>query len=381
MVTFGDQSPVVSGGSSADFWRTLTNAVPDGVTDPSDAIRRLGNTGIGGAAVTDAMPTIVTPTATNTLLHLSDNVAGRGQLMFGSAPLSYYMERAVPVAINGYIEICSLSAGSGNHPFYMTVEVSDSGFSTSKQYAFASKWNETVGAWRVLQPMTNGGAYSGNDFEILVSVSTNTMFLRLRRKSGATAGTARIRFESQASPIKTFTEMVATGNDPAVYAIYNPFPFPVSGGISFVNILTIPGIAAISPFPNVNTTNIYGGQFTVTNPLLTTANLLIHFVFGEALLTMDNDVYNLAMRGTAKVNGLTANSPSDHDRRFQRQIAGNDRFSFTNVTAEYPHFMTLAAGASVTLRLQYDWNVTVASAGTGTVRFENSYIAVQGVAQ
>lgn len=154
------------------------------------------------------------------------------------------------------------------------------------------------------------------------------------------------------------------------------------GGGSFVSILTVPGIASISPFPNVNVTGIYSGSFVVTNPLTTPANLLIHYIFGEALLTMDNDVYNMAMRGVALVNGVTVNSPADHDRRFQRQVAGNDRFSFTNVTAEYPHFMILAAGANVTLGIRYDWNVNVPSAlHVGTVRFEQSYIAVQGVAQ
>lgn len=167
-------------------------------------------------------------------------------------------------------------------------------------------------------------------------------------------------------------------------AIFKDYEFPSvpggGGGGSFVSILTIPGIAAISPFPAVNTPNIYGGQFVVTNPLSTPANLLIHYIFGEALLTMDNAVYNLAMRGVAQVNGSTVNAPAEHDRRFQRQIAGNDRFSFTNVTAEYPHSLVLPAAGSVTLRLQYDWNVTVA-APVGTVRFEQSYIAVMGVAQ
>ena len=167
-------------------------------------------------------------------------------------------------------------------------------------------------------------------------------------------------------------------------AIFKDYEFPSvpggGGGGSFVSILTIPGIAGISPFPAVNTPNIYGGQFVVTNPLSTPANLLIHYIFGEALLTMDNAVYNLAMRGVALVNGVTVNSPADHDRRFQRQIAGNDRFSFTNVTAEYPRSLVLPAAGSVTLRLQYDWNVTVAAA-VGTVRFEQSYIAVMGVAQ
>ena len=154
------------------------------------------------------------------------------------------------------------------------------------------------------------------------------------------------------------------------------------GGGSFVSILTIPGIASISPFPNVNTTAIYSGSFVVTNPLTVPANLLIHFIFGEALITFDNQVYNMAMRGVATVNAVTVNSPSDHDRRFQRQVVGNDRFSMTNTTAEYPHFLALAAGANVTLGIQYDWSVNTPSApASGTVRFENSYIAVMGAAQ
>lgn len=214
---------VALGSASADFWRTIPNALPDGVTDTADSIRRLGNTGIGGAAITEAMPVVTTPSATNNILHLSGSAAGRGQLFFGSSPLSYYLERTFPTVIGNYVDICSMTGSANGHNLIISLAVHDGGFALDKLYVAAMDYNATGGAWRVLAPLSDGGAYGANNFELLVNVSNGTISLRARRTGGANAGTLRVRIEQLSDPRTALTELTTTGTDAAVYATYYPF--------------------------------------------------------------------------------------------------------------------------------------------------------------
>lgn len=157
----------------------------------------------------------------------------------------------------------------------------------------------------------------------------------------------------------------------------------VAGNVSFMSVTNIAGISSISPFPAASATNIFGGQVTITNPLTVTANLLVLFTFGEVGFDFDNGVYNLAIRGVAKDGTTTVNTPGDYDRRFQRQIAGDDRFSLSYPGGQFQYTKTLAAGASATFRLQYDWDVVTAATPTtaGSLNINASTITVMGVAQ
>ena len=207
-----------------DFWRDSTGALPNGAADDTtQGIRRLGSVGIGGAALIDALPTVTTPSATNNnYLQLSSNVANRGQLMYGNDPVLYYMTRTVPTTLNDYVSIASWTSGSQANVFALSVNVSDGAFAASKYYVAALNYNATGNVWRVLRPLSDGGAYAGNNYEILINVSNQTVTLRLRRTAGATAGTARIYLQVYNDPSTVLTESTTTANDAAVYTELNP---------------------------------------------------------------------------------------------------------------------------------------------------------------
>ena len=215
---------IALGTAPADFWRTITNALPDNVSDTTDTIRRLGHVGIGGALITDAAPTVTTPSATaNNYLQLSAAAANRGQLMYGNDPVLYYMTRTVPTVLNDYVDIGSFTSNAQSSVFALSVTVSDGGFAASKYYVAALDWHATANVWRVLRPLSDGGAYNGNNYEILVNVNNGIVNLRLRRTAGATVGTARIYLQVYNDPSTVLTESVTTGNDPAAYTEFNPF--------------------------------------------------------------------------------------------------------------------------------------------------------------
>lgn len=204
-----------------DFWRTVSAAaLPGGtVADTTDAIRRLGSVGIGGAALTDAMPTVTTPVAVNRFLHLSNSAAGRGQIMYGSAPLSYHMTRTLPTVINDYVSIGSFSYVAGAHIWRLSASVEDGGFAAAKMYLVAANYNATGGAWRVLKPTIDGGAFGSNNFELLVNIANGLVSLRIRRTAGATAGTVRLLLEHLSESSTALTELNTTGTDATAYTV------------------------------------------------------------------------------------------------------------------------------------------------------------------
>lgn len=224
--------------SNEDFWRTLTGARPDGATDTTDAIRRLGHTGIGGVAVSDAMPVVNTPSEPNFYLHLANSAAGRGQLMYGSSPLSYYTERAAAVAANSFVDIGSFGVSAGAHSFRLSVEVSVTSYSVAKIYVATVKYNQTANVWQVLKPLSDSGAYGANNFEVLFRVSNATCSLRLRRTGGANVGIYNIRLEHVGVPDTLLTESTTSGVDAAAYVTFDPFG--LSGWLLAGNMGTTP---------------------------------------------------------------------------------------------------------------------------------------------
>lgn len=299
-----------------DFWKEIVNGVgPDGITDTTDAIRRLGHVGIGGLSVNDAMPTVTTPSATNDFLHLSSNAAGRGQLMFGSAPLSYYMTRAVPAAINDYVEVCSWTQASQASVFRLAVDVSDGGFAASKMYEAAVNWHATAGAWRVLRPLSDGGAFGANNYELLINVNNGVVALRLRRTGGATAGTFRIRLENLGDPTTVLTELAATATDVTAYTVYDPFPFSVdfwrSGGgttlpdgtTDTADVISRTGAVVVGSNTQVGTSllSVVSDTNTITDPIAS---------FQANNLTQGVDILwnGIVKSGTAANSPLTINA-------------------------------------------------------------------------
>lgn len=207
------------GGASAsgDFWRDLTNTLPDGTTDTTDSIRRLGNVGIGGGAITDTMPTVTTPSATNNYLQLSSNALNRGQLMYGNNPLIYYTTRNMPTVVNNYVDIGSITMTNQASSLLVSINVSDTNFSVAKLYAIALNQNATGTNWRVLIPLSDGGINSAQNYELLIKYNLDVLSFRIRRTLGTNTGTARIYIHSFNDPNATLTELTTGGTDATVY--------------------------------------------------------------------------------------------------------------------------------------------------------------------
>ena len=208
---------------NADFWRKGTGTTrPDNLNDTTADIAHDGNVTIGNPDPTYTAPTGAS--ATNSHLNLSENATDKTQLMKTNAPLIYSMSRVIPTVVNDTVGICSLSGiGSASHTFRMSIVVQDVGFATSKIYEFAGKWNGYA-TTRVLKPIIDGGAYAGNDFQVLISVVNQTLTLTLRRTSGAVAGTALIKLESAIAYDQVITELTATGTDATVYTLLDLLP-------------------------------------------------------------------------------------------------------------------------------------------------------------
>jgi len=208
---------------NASHWRSGAGATrADEINDLTESIAHDGNVTIGSPDPTYTAPTGAS--ATNSHLNLSENATDKAQLMKTGAPLIYSMDRVIPTVVNDTVGICSLSGiGSASHAFKMTIVVQDVGFATSKIYEFAGKWNGYATP-RVLKPIIDGGAYAGNDFQVLISVVNQVLTLTLRRTAGAIAGTARIKLESAVAFDEVITELTGTGTDATVYTLLDLLP-------------------------------------------------------------------------------------------------------------------------------------------------------------
>jgi hypothetical protein len=208
-----------------DFFRAVAGGLlPDGAADTTEAIRRLGGIGLGGALVTDALPDVTAPTATNVNLAMSNSAAGRGQLFFGSAPLSYYLSRTQSVTAGERVDIGTINAAAGNNGGYtirLSIATSNSGNVISKHYIISNTFGGTNGVVQVVQPVSAKSRPSDpNNFELLYQSTGGDTNLWIRRTSGANAGVYRVRLEILGDGNQTFTESVAATVDATVYTIY-----------------------------------------------------------------------------------------------------------------------------------------------------------------
>jgi len=128
------------------------------------------------------------------------------------------LSRTLPIVVNNYIEIGNFTENVGAHNLRISAIVGDGGFVVSKQYMYPANWHNTAGAWRVLTPTVDSGAYNGlQDFELLVNQNNATLQLRVRRNLGTLPGTVKIKIELMGDPATIFTPTTATGTDATVY--------------------------------------------------------------------------------------------------------------------------------------------------------------------
>ncbi|PIR63589.1 MAG: hypothetical protein COU64_03990, partial [Candidatus Pacebacteria bacterium CG10_big_fil_rev_8_21_14_0_10_40_26] len=146
------------------------------------------------------------------------------------SPLSVELTRTVPTTVDDYVEIGNFNLANGAHNYRISVTVSDTAFSVSKQYIVPVNYNGTANTYKTLLPTVDGGAYSGNNYEVDLNSNANVATLRIRRTQGTTAGTAYVRIESVGKTTDVFTASSATGSTTAPTAYYNPLTQNVATG-------------------------------------------------------------------------------------------------------------------------------------------------------
>jgi hypothetical protein len=148
-----------------------------------------------------------------------------------------YLTVTLPTVLNEFMEIGNFDLASGAHNLYVAVTVSDAGFSVAKQYVLPIKFNLTGVTWYDAVPLSNTGAYSGNDFALEVKVTNTIAYLRLRRTAGASAGTAIVSIEQVGSTSDAFTPTGGSGSS-ASNNLLSVTPLTQAGGNVGVGTLT-----------------------------------------------------------------------------------------------------------------------------------------------
>lgn len=175
------------------------------------------------------------------------------------------MTRTLPTVVNDEVDIGSFAFTNGGGTLWVSVTVPSSGFSISKEYMLALKYDQTTNTWVIAQPLSDTGAYSGNNVDLDVNVNAGTASLRLRRTAGSTAGTAYIVIKHEGVNSDVFTPSTATSSVAA------PTTYLSSAVLAQANgTVTIQGGFTQLGATNINTTGT--GSTTIGN---TSADLAI----------------------------------------------------------------------------------------------------------
>lgn len=138
--------------------------------------------------------------------------------------------RTVPTTVGQYVQLGSFTITNGAHAFKIFITVSDSGFSVSKSYIITPKYDD-ITTWTDVNPITDSGAYSSNNFALEVNVTTTVVAFRLRRTQGSTAGTANVFIEYGYNAIYSSASGTGTSTSSGVY---HSAVLTQTGGAAFV---------------------------------------------------------------------------------------------------------------------------------------------------
>jgi hypothetical protein len=189
----------IQAGANA-FIGTLDNFALSLRTNNTDRIfiTNAGNVGIG-------------TTAPGYKLDVAGDIRATGDLIAQNVK-HYYLTRTLPTTVNDYVEIGKFYVPNSGHSLDITVTVTDGGFSVAKRYILPLNYSINSD-WQIALPISDTGAYGGNNFDLDVKqVNTEqTVYLRLRRTAGTTAGTAIVQIQQRGSVNDTFTAMTGTG--------------------------------------------------------------------------------------------------------------------------------------------------------------------------
>lgn len=274
------------------------------------------------------------------------------------------LSRTIPIVVNDYVEIGNVSMGSGAHNLRISITNSNVGFAVAKTYLIAVDYNTTNNTWQTVLPIVDGGAYSGNDYDLDINVFNQTAYFRLRRSLGTTAGTAKIRIELVGESTDAFTATSATGSTTAPTIFVNGFYQSAAGNVGIGNKapttkLQVDGTISIgTPTGGIQQLAGNTGSFSWrgTNNLLgnNTAQAIIK-AFREGGTTATDLIQVYTDNATTpaffvKGGGFTGVGTSNPQVRFQvgettDTIANGIRVTTSATADANPHFSLVRSGS------------------------------------
>ncbi|MEE9367034.1 MAG: hypothetical protein V3W44_10130 [Dehalococcoidales bacterium] len=206
------------------------------------------NTGLG--ITTGVQNTILGANVVGLTATLSNNIiladgAGAIRLQFDSSGDSviggdflannvrnYIETRTLPIVIDDFVEIAVFGLTFSGFNLDLAVTVSSTNFSVAKRYLVTVQFDGGAdGVFETLLPISNTGAFGGNDFDVeLAWASAHTATFRIRRTVGTMAGTATIHMQQRGSPATTFTALTGTGSTTAPANIWESTPLTQING-------------------------------------------------------------------------------------------------------------------------------------------------------
>ena len=206
--------------------------------------------------------------------------------------------RALPTLYNKSVEIGNfINMSGGVHSLYVTVSVSDNGFSMSKHYIIPVSYGMTGGNWNDVLPISNSGCSSSGgdcaeDFVLELNVNGATASLRLRRTEGSSTGNAVVGIEQLGSTLDAFTGTSATNQNSAAHELLLVTPLTQIDG----NV----GIGMANPTSKLH---ISTGTLTIDG---TTANSII--TSGNVGIATTNPDQKLTVHGNISTDGQIISS-------------------------------------------------------------------------
>ena len=127
--------------------------------------------------------------------------------------------RSLGTSADATVELGNFTVANGSVVILVNIACASGGFAQSASYAISANYHATAGTWQIVKPVSNSGAYGGNEFELLVNGTNAVNSLKLRRVSGATAGDLNfisVKTVSNSSGTWTFTSVTGTESQPSV---------------------------------------------------------------------------------------------------------------------------------------------------------------------
>jgi len=235
--------------------------------------------------------------------------------------------RTLSVTANDTVEIGTLFSAWGAHSLDITIQGTESGFSTAKQYRIVSLYNATGSTvYRKVIPSYDTGPFSSNDFDLEAYHFNETIGLRVRRIGGSVSTSLEIVIEDMALASE------GVGSD-----YFTPSSTTASGVAAVTDIF--PGARLTQTGVSAAVSNSFIVQANLTTAAITSNNTSTAF---NLPVSFNNSVtigYGVQFGPNLTTSATTANqvlstvsSSSYRSAKFLIQVTSGSAYQLTEIT-------------------------------------------------